>query len=177
MSNEKDNKNVNSQNEDSAENVTENKTSEETQDTEENIQQNQTETKDSNTEEKSDEKSINKKAPKKKSKKFKNRINKSKIRRRGISSAFTAGFIVIVVLINIIVGTLSDRFPSMNVDLTQESMNTLSQKACEIVDKVNVPTKIYILATEAQTKGDFILAEYGIKYSQVGELEIGRAHV
>lgn len=170
MSNEKDNKNVNSQNEDSAENVTENKTSEETQDTEENIQQNQTETKDSNTEEKSDEKSINKKAPKKKSKKFKNRINKSKIRRRGISSAFTAGFIVIVVLINIIVGTLSDRFPSMNVDLTQESMNTLSQKACEIVDKVNVPTKIYILATEAQTKGDFILAEYGIKYSQVGEL-------
>lgn len=93
-----------------------------------------------------------------------------RFRRGGISTAFTAGFLVVVVLINIIVSVLAQRYPSMNVDLTKNKVNTLSTQASEIVAKVKIPTTIYIMATEAQTKGDQLLSEYGIKYSQVGEL-------
>nr|WP_319489609.1 Gldg family protein [uncultured Caproiciproducens sp.] len=94
----------------------------------------------------------------------------SKFRHGGISTAFTAGFIIVIVLINIIVGALGERYPSMNIDLTKNRVNTLSTQAAEIVAKVNIPTTIYIMATEAQTKGDQLLTDYGIKYSQVGEL-------
>ncbi|MBW7572929.1 Gldg family protein [Caproiciproducens faecalis] len=94
----------------------------------------------------------------------------SKFRRGGISTAFTAGFIVIVILVNVIVSVLAQRYPSMNLDLTKNKVNTLSVQAQEVAAKVNVPATIYIMATEAQTKGDQLLADYGIKYSQVGEL-------
>ncbi|MDF1494717.1 Gldg family protein [Caproiciproducens sp. CPB-2] len=94
----------------------------------------------------------------------------TKFRRGGISTAFTAGFLVVVILINVIVSVLAQRYPSMNLDLTKNKVNTLSAQAAEIVSKVNVPTTIYIMATQAQTKGDQLLSEFGIKYSQVGEL-------
>jgi len=94
----------------------------------------------------------------------------TKFRRGGISTAFTAGFLIVVILINVIVSVLAQRYPSMNLDLTKNKVNTLSTQAAEIVSKVNVPTTIYIMATQAQTKGDQLLSEYGIKYSQVGEL-------
>lgn len=101
---------------------------------------------------------------------IKDYTSSSKFKHGGISTAFTAGFIVVIILINIIVGALGDKYPSMNIDLTKGSTNTLSQQALDVVAKVNVPTTIYILATEAQTNGDQILTEYGIKYSQVGLL-------
>ncbi|TQI67638.1 Gldg family protein [Clostridium sp. KNHs216] len=94
----------------------------------------------------------------------------TKFRRGEISTAFTAGFLIVVILINVIVSVLAQRYPSMNLDLTKNKVNTLSTQAAEIVSKVNVPTTIYIMATQAQTKGDQLLSEYGIKYSQVGEL-------
>ena len=102
--------------------------------------------------------------------KVKEYTQSTRFRRGGISTAFTAGFLVVVVLINIIVSVLAQRYPSMNVDLTKNKVNTLSTQASEIVAKVKISTTIYIMATEAQTKGDQLLSEYGIKYSQVGEL-------
>lgn len=77
---------------------------------------------------------------------------------------------MVVILINVIVSILSQRFPSMNLDLTKSSVNTLSTQAIKVVDSVKVPVTIYILATEAQTKNDQILSNYGIQYSQVGIL-------
>lgn len=94
----------------------------------------------------------------------------ARFRHGSISTAFTAGFIAVVILINVIVGILGTRFPSMNVDLTKSSTNTLSAQALKVVDSVKVPVTISILATEAQTKGDQILSNYGIQYSQVGIL-------
>ena len=94
----------------------------------------------------------------------------AKFRHGGISTAFTAGFIIVVILINVIVGVLGEKYPSMNMDLTKGNTNSLSQQSLDVVAKVKVPTNIYILATEAQTKGDQLLTEYGIKYSQVGAL-------
>ena len=94
----------------------------------------------------------------------------TKFKRGGISTAFTAGFLVIVVLINVLVGILGNHYPSMNLDLSKDNTNTLSEQANKIVDKVKEPVTISIMATEEQTKNDQILSDYGIKYSQVGTL-------
>lgn len=117
-------------------------------------------------EEKSGKKSKKPKKAKKNRRSFKEVVKTEKFRRSGISAAFTAGFIVVVILINVIVGLLGERYPSMNVDLTKNHTNTLSTQAASIVDKVKTPVTIYIIATESQTKSDRIIAGY----SQVGEL-------
>lgn len=94
----------------------------------------------------------------------------TKFRRGGISTAFTVGFLVVVILVNVIVGILGQRFPSMNLDLTKNNTNTLSEQAVKVVDSVKEPVDIYILATEDQVKSDQILSDYGLQYSQVGVL-------
>jgi ABC-2 type transport system permease protein len=101
---------------------------------------------------------------------FKQYVSSTRFRRGSISTAFTVGFLAIVILINVIVGILGERYPSMNLDLTKKGMNTLSEQTVKIVDSVKSPVKIYILATESQTKNDQILSSYGIQYSQVGSL-------
>lgn len=97
-------------------------------------------------------------------------LSSTKFRRGSISTAFTVGFLVVVVLINIIVGILVERYPSINVDLTKNGTNTLTEQAEKIVDSAKIPVTIYIIATEEQTRNDEILTDYGIQYSQVGIL-------
>ena len=58
----------------------------------------------------------------------------------------------------------------MNLDLTEGHVNTLSDSAAEIASNVQNPTTIYIMASEDIAKSDTLLAEYGIKYSQVSAL-------
>jgi hypothetical protein len=94
----------------------------------------------------------------------------SKFRHGSISTAFTAGFIAIVVLLNILVGILGQRFPSINLDLTKNGSNTLSAEGEKAVDKVNLATNIYICATQQQVESDQVDANQGLKYSQVGNL-------
>lgn len=102
--------------------------------------------------------------------KVKEYVSSTRFKRGGISTAFTAGFLIVVILLNVIVGLLSDRFPSMNLDLTKNSSNTLSEQAAKVVDGVKQAVTITILATEDQTKNDQVLSNYGLKYSQVGIL-------
>ena len=51
----------------------------------------------------------------------------TRFRRGGVSAVFTAGFLAIIILLNVIVSILGDRFPSMNVDLSTGNSNTLSE--------------------------------------------------
>ncbi|NLG92793.1 MAG: hypothetical protein GX485_04430, partial [Clostridiales bacterium] len=69
-------------------------------------------------EEQSGKKSKEPKKAKKDRRSIKEIVKTEKFRRGGISAAFTAGFIAVVILINVIVGLLGERYPSMNVDLT-----------------------------------------------------------
>lgn len=108
--------------------------------------------------------------PEQKEHRAKDFFSSTKFRRGSISTAFTVGFLVVIVLINVIVGILTDRFPSINVDLTKNSTNTLSEQAVKIADSAKIPVTVSIIATEEQTKNDEILSDYGIKYSQVGIL-------
>ncbi|MVB10906.1 ABC-type uncharacterized transport system [Caprobacter fermentans] len=94
----------------------------------------------------------------------------SKFRHGSISTAFTAGFIVVVVLVNILVGIVGERFPSVNLDLTKTGSNSLSSEGLKAVDKVSLATTVYVCATKQQVEGDQIYADQGLKYSQVGSL-------
>lgn len=85
-----------------------------------------------------------------------------KFKRGGMATVFTAVFIVVIILVNVVVSLLSDRFPSMNLDLTANKVNTLSEEALEVAKDVSYDTTIYILATD-----DWIdyASSYGYPYS------------
>ena len=97
-------------------------------------------------------------------------FHSNRFRHGSISTAFTAGFIAVIILLNLLVGSLVTRFPSVNLDLTQNGANTLSSEGRKAVDKVNIPVEIYICATQQQVEEDQVDADQGLKYSQVGNL-------
>lgn len=100
--------------------------------------------------------------PEKKSSVFRS----TKFKHGSVSTAFIAGFIAVVVLLNVLVGILSDRFPSINLDLTKNGTNSLSAESVKVIDQVKIPAEIYILATKQQTENDSVMSGY----SQVGSL-------
>lgn len=87
-----------------------------------------------------------------------------RLKRRGATTLMAVIFIAIVVVINVIVGALTDRFPSLNIDLTAEKLNTLSDQALEIAKGVEQETNIYLIGTE----DEYLQNRYGSSYSQYG---------
>lgn len=108
-----------------------------------------------------------KKAKKDKSQSF---LKSSKFRHGSVSTAFTVGFLIVVVLVNILVGILGTRYPSINLDLTKTGRNSLSEEGLKAVDQVDMPTDIYVCATQQQVEGDQLYPSSGMQYSQVGSL-------
>lgn len=94
---------------------------------------------------------------------------KGKNKHRAMSMVMTVAFIVLVIGINIVTVLLSERYPSMNIDLTNESLNTLSEEALEAASKIESETTIHIMASEDAAKGDQVYSG-SIKYSQVANL-------
>lgn len=129
----------------------------------------ETETKEESKEEpKTDEEKTEKKdkkegkKPKKESalKKF---TSSRKFKRGGMATAFTAVFVVVVILVNVVVSLLSERFPSMNLDLTANQVNTLSEEALDVAkNEVNYDTTLYLVLTdEWMSKAE----SYGYNYA------------
>lgn len=96
-------------------------------------------------------------------------LQSEKFKHGSIATAFTAGFIAVVVLLNVIVGILGDRYPSVNLDITKSNNNTLSTEAAEIVDKVTIPVEITICATKAACENGSVTSSGG-DYSEVNSL-------
>lgn len=94
----------------------------------------------------------------------------NKFKRGGMATVMTVVFIAIVVVVNVLVSLLTERFPSMNIDLTAQGMNTLSDQAVKIAESVEQETTIYLIGTEDAYREDRILSNYGLKYSQVANL-------
>lgn len=118
--------------------------------------------KDASQPEKSEEKKAGKKKKIKMPSSLKKTLKSRKFQRGGIATAFTAVFIVVVILVNVVVSLLSDRFPSMNIDLTANQVNTLSEEALDVAKEVQYDTNIYIIASD----GWIDYAEsYGYPYS------------
>lgn len=95
-----------------------------------------------------------------------------KFKHGSTATAFTAGFIAVVILLNVIVGILSDKFPSINLDVTKSGTNTLSAEALKVVDKVSMPIKISICATKQACESNSVSASANAPtdYAQVSRL-------
>ncbi|MCI8386819.1 MAG: GldG family protein [Acutalibacter sp.] len=94
----------------------------------------------------------------------------NKFKRGGMATVMTVVFIAVVVVLNLLVSLLSERFPSMNIDLTAQKMNTLSEQALEVAGKVEEDTTIYLIGAEEAYRKDQLYSNYGLKYSQVANL-------
>lgn len=94
----------------------------------------------------------------------------NKFKRGGMATVMTVVFIAVVVVLNLLVTVLSERFPSMNIDLTAQKMNTLSDQAVEIAKGVEQDTNIYLIGAEEVYKNDALYSSYNLKYSQVMNL-------
>ena len=97
-------------------------------------------------------------------------LSGNKFKRGGMATALTVVFIAVVVVLNLLVSALAERFPSMNIDLTAQKMNTLSDQAMELAKGVQQDTNIYLIGKEESYENDAIYSSYGLKYSQVMNL-------
>ena len=115
--------------------------------------------------EKKDEK-VSKKGKEPKKKKdgaLKKLTSSRKFKRGGMATLFTVIFVVVVILVNVVVSLLSERFPSMNIDLTANQVNSLSEEALDVAkNDVNYDTTLYLLLTDSWM--DYA-AGYGYNYS------------
>ena len=100
----------------------------------------------------------------------KSAVHKDKFKHGSMAVVFTAVFIAIIIVINILVSALTDRFPSMNFDLTLEGLNTLSDEAVDVAKSIEEDTTIYIIGSEDAVRGDQVFTNYGLQYSQVANL-------
>ena len=99
-----------------------------------------------------------------------NFFRSNKFKRGGMATLMSVVFIAIVVVVNVLVSALSNRFPSMNVDLTAEKLNSLSDQALEIAKGVQNDTDIYLIGDEEAIRKDRVFTSYNLKYSQVANL-------
>lgn len=97
-------------------------------------------------------------------------LNKDKFKHGSLSVAFTAIFVAVIIVVNILASAITDRFPSLNFDLTSEGLNTLSEEALDVAKSVANDTTIYIIGEEDAIRGDQVYASYGLQYSQVANL-------
>ena len=93
-----------------------------------------------------------------------------KWKRGGAATLMSVVFIAIVVAVNILVGLLTDRFPSLNIDLTAQRLNSLSDQALEIARSVSQDTSIYLIGAEDSYRKNRLYSSYGLEFSQVANL-------
>lgn len=114
-------------------------------------------------------KEAEKAAPKQKKKRG-GLFKSNKFKRGGMATVMSVVFIAIVVVINILVGLLTERFPSLNWDLTADKLNTLSDQAIGIAKGIEQETTIYLIGEEEAYRKDRLYSSYGLEYSQVSNL-------
>lgn len=93
--------------------------------------------------------------------------NANKWKRGSLATLMTVVFIAIVVAVNVLVSALTQRFPSMDIDLTAQKLNSLSDQALGVAKGVEQDTEIFLVGTEEAYRKDLLYSNYGIKYSQV----------
>lgn len=100
----------------------------------------------------------------------KSALHKDKFKHGSLAVAFTVVFIAIIIVINILVSALTTRFPSMNIDMTLEGLNTLSEDSLDVAKGIENETTIYLIGSEDAIRRDEVYTNYGLKYSQVANL-------
>lgn len=112
------------------------------------------------------------KPAKKKSGKVGKMLRSNKFKHGSMATLMSVVFIAIIVVINILVSLVTERFPSLNMDLTAEKVNTLSDQALDIAKSIDQETEIYLIGSEdAYRKNQNVYySNYGIELAQVANL-------
>lgn len=103
-------------------------------------------------------------------KKLKSLLSTNKFKQGSSSAALTALVLVAIIIVNIVATALTDRFPSLNIDLTTAGLNSISEETEEIAVDVDMETVIYLIGDENEYKTDSYFSSYGIQYSQVSSI-------
>ncbi len=80
--------------------------------------------------------------------KLKANLKSARAKHGSMSVVVSAVFLVIVILINVIAVALTDRYPLLNLDLTDESTYSLSSTTIDILKSIDDEIAIIILASE-----------------------------
>lgn len=115
-------------------------------------------------------KSIEKSPKRERPQKLRALFRSERFRHGSIATAITVGVLIVLVLANVVTGLVTQRFPSVNLDLTPNSVNTLSDSTRSVAEGVQMETNLYILANEENAVNDLVYSEYGVTYSQVATL-------
>lgn len=152
MSNEKDKKNI----EEMLNGVSDNETTEARIDSSMSEYNSKSETvieenKDADKEEKAADNNSEKNQ--KKDGKLKALFKSRKMRKGGLSIAFTAVFIVAVIVLNMIAGLITNKVPALSFDLSSQQTYNLTQDTIDFVETINKDITISVLASESDYTG------------------------
>lgn len=104
-------------------------------------------------------------------KSFARLLRTEKFKRGGMATLLTVVFVAVVVAVNLIASVLSARFPSMNIDLTAQKLNTLSDQAQRVAKEgVTNETEIFLIGSEEAYRKNQLYSSYGLEFSQVANL-------
>ncbi len=95
-------------------------------------------------------------------------LKSNKLKYGTMSTVLILAFVAVMVVVNIVASTLSDRYPSMNIDMTSEGLHSLSDDAVEVAKSVEYDTTIYLIGDENVYKSNkSYYNTQGIQYNQV----------
>lgn len=98
-----------------------------------------------------------------KEKKERKPINKRHLKYGSFATGFTVLFVAAVVLVNIVTTMLFERFP-ISLDLTGDSIYSISQETKDYISSLEVPVDITIMATESNFKG---ISDYTVQCAEI----------
>ena len=79
-------------------------------------------------------------------------LNKRRLKHGSLATAMTIGLVAVLVLVNVIVGLLVERFP-MDIDLTTDNIFQLSDESIEYIENLDQDVTINVLADEETFSG------------------------
>lgn len=117
------------------------------------ISENESDKKDEEDNEKKSSDKKDKAEKKKKSGGIKEFFKSRKFRKGGLSIAFTAVFVVVVIVINMIAGLLTTKIPALTFDLSAQNTYELTQDTIDFVKTLKKDVTVTVLASESQYMG------------------------
>ncbi len=100
-------------------------------------------------------------ARERKAKTAKKKFNSRRLRFGSTSTALTIVVIVAVILLNVIVGIVADKFP-LALDLSTNKMYTLSEQSVDIAKKITGDMKVVVFSEESEFRNPSIGSQNGI---------------
>lgn len=91
------------------------------------------------------------------------KINKRKLKHGSLATALTVLFIVAIVLINIVATMLFERYP-ISLDLTDNSIYSISDDTIEYISNIDSPVDITVMATEDAYRS---LSDYTVQCAEL----------